>query len=50
MTWVFSYGTLRLAEVQRANYGRLLDGVAACGNQSSSTFISVCNACSRSVG
>ena len=26
--WVFSYGTLRLAEVQQANYGRLLDGVA----------------------
>ena len=26
--WVFSYGTLQLPEVQRANYGRLLDGVA----------------------
>jgi hypothetical protein len=23
---LFSYGTLRLPEVQRANYGRLLDG------------------------
>lgn len=26
--WVFSYGTLQLPEVQQANYGRLLDGVA----------------------
>jgi hypothetical protein len=26
--WVFSYGTLRLPEVQLANYGRLLEGVA----------------------
>ncbi len=25
--WVFSYGTLRLPEVQLANYGRLLAGV-----------------------
>ncbi|MEN0069758.1 MAG: hypothetical protein AAGC63_02005, partial [Propionicimonas sp.] len=25
--WVFSYGTLRLPEVQQATYGRLLDGV-----------------------
>ncbi|PKQ31490.1 MAG: hypothetical protein CVT62_08890 [Actinobacteria bacterium HGW-Actinobacteria-2] len=24
--WVFSYGTLRLAQVQQATYGRLLDG------------------------
>ncbi|MGC3994865.1 MAG: gamma-glutamylcyclotransferase family protein [Propionicimonas sp.] len=24
--WVFSYGTLRLADVQRGTYGRLLDG------------------------
>lgn len=28
MEWVFSYGTLQLDEVQQANYGRLLDGVA----------------------
>lgn len=25
--WVFSYGTLRLPDVQLANYGRLLDGL-----------------------
>jgi hypothetical protein len=25
--WVFSYGTLRLPQVQQANYGRALDGV-----------------------
>lgn len=26
--WVFSYGTLRLPEVQLGTYGRLLDGVS----------------------
>jgi hypothetical protein len=32
---LFSYGTLQLSEVQRANYGRLLDGEpdALCGHR-----------------
>ncbi|HEX6859073.1 MAG TPA: gamma-glutamylcyclotransferase family protein [Caulobacteraceae bacterium] len=28
MNWLFSYGTLQLAEVQRANFGRELEGEA----------------------